>query len=182
MADEDRADIGAALNGDGDAYARIVRRYQGPIGQYMWRFTRRREDYEERVQEVFVQAYSSLGRYKAKAPLLHWLRRIATRVGYRYWKEQARKRSHRQMSLEDWQEEAEANSTEVSDREAAEIVHSLLLRLAPRDRLVLTLMYLDGRSVAEASELTGWSKTMVKVQAHRARARLKKLLEEVMEP
>ncbi len=52
-----------------------------------------------------------------------------------------------------------------------------LEQLAPRDRLVLTLLYLESRSVAEAADLAGWSETMVKVQAHRARKRLRKLLE-----
>jgi RNA polymerase sigma-70 factor (ECF subfamily) len=46
-----------------------------------------------------------------------------------------------------------------------------------RDRLVLMLIYLEGCSVAEAAEATGWSRTMVKVQAHRARRRLRALLE-----
>jgi RNA polymerase sigma-70 factor, ECF subfamily len=41
----------------------------------------------------------------------------------------------------------------------------------------LTLFYLEGCAVAEIAELTGWSQTMVKVQTHRARNRLKKLLE-----
>jgi DNA-directed RNA polymerase specialized sigma24 family protein len=44
---------------------------------------------------------------------------------------------------------------------------------------VLTLIYLDGCSVAEAAEQAGWSQTMTKVQAHRARKKLKKLLERV---
>jgi RNA polymerase sigma-70 factor (ECF subfamily) len=44
--------------------------------------------------------------------------------------------------------------------------------------LVLTLFYLEGCAVAEIARLTGWSQTMVKVQAFRARNRLKKLLAE----
>jgi RNA polymerase sigma-70 factor (ECF subfamily) len=61
--------------------------------------------------------------------------------------------------------------------EAGAIVHQVLAQLPPRDRLVLTLIYLQGCSVAETSDRTGWSQTMVKVQAHRARKKLKKLLE-----
>jgi RNA polymerase sigma-70 factor (ECF subfamily) len=53
-----------------------------------------------------------------------------------------------------------------------------LEKLSPRDRLVITLLHLEERSVAEAAEHTGWSQTMVKVQAFRARARLKKLLQQ----
>jgi RNA polymerase sigma-70 factor, ECF subfamily len=47
--------------------------------------------------------------------------------------------------------------------------------LPPRDRLVLVLMYVDGRSVDEAAQLAGWSKTMIKVQAFRARRKLRAL-------
>jgi RNA polymerase sigma-70 factor (ECF subfamily) len=61
--------------------------------------------------------------------------------------------------------------------EAAQLVHLLLEKLPPRDRLVLTLLYLQGNSVEEAAQLAGWSRTMVKVQAFRARGKLKKLME-----
>jgi DNA-directed RNA polymerase specialized sigma24 family protein len=43
--------------------------------------------------------------------------------------------------------------------------------------MVLTLLYVEELSVAQTAEETGWSRTMVKVQAHRARKKLKKLLE-----
>ena len=41
---------------------------------------------------------------------------------------------------------------------------------------MLTLMYLEELSIADVAERTGWSQTMVKVQAHRARKKLKRLL------
>jgi len=66
----------------------------------------------------------------------------------------------------------------VPAEEAAAAVHAVLERMSVRDRLVLTLMYLEECSVAETARLTGWSQTMVKVQAHRARGRLKKLLQQ----
>ena len=71
--------------------------------------------------------------------------------------------------------------TGYSAGEAGELVHRALATLAPRDRLVLTLMHLEGQSVAEVAGSTGWSATMVKVQAWRARARLKKALEQIAE-
>jgi RNA polymerase sigma-70 factor (ECF subfamily) len=57
-----------------------------------------------------------------------------------------------------------------------DVIEGLLERLSARDRLVLTLLYVEGQSVVEAAELSGWSQTMVKVQAYRARQRLKKLV------
>ena len=59
---------------------------------------------------------------------------------------------------------------------------AVLARLAPRDRLVMTLMYLEQCTVAQIAELTGWSESLVKVQAFRARRRLRRLCETKGEP
>jgi len=172
----DAADIRDSLGGDGDAFARLVDRYQQPIADMMWRFTRDRRQLEELVQDVFVEGYLSLASYSARAPLLHWLKRIATRVGYRYWKSQQRRKDEVA-----WTEETNLlTSTDEavgSAQDAAEMVHRMLAELAPRDRLVMTLTYLEQRNVAEVAELTGWSRSMVKVQLHRARKRLTKICE-----
>ena len=49
--------------------------------------------------------------------------------------------------------------------------------LDPRDRFILLLLYGEGWSVAEVAAHLGWSGVNVKVRAHRARKRLKHLLE-----
>lgn len=177
----DWTDIAATLDGDGQAYARIVRRYQDQITAQMWRLSRQRNDCEQLVHEVFVEAYVSLRQFRGRAPFLHWLRRIATRVGYRYWKQQARARRQAAVPLQDWHRSVPAADVGAAEETAA-MVHGLLEKLPPRDRLVLTLIYLEECSVAEAAELSGWSQTMVKVQAHRARKKLKKLMEERESP
>ncbi len=177
----DWADIQSALGGDGQAFARLVHRYQDQIAAQMWRLCRRHADCEQLVHDVFVEAYLSLKKYQGRAPFLHWLRKIATRVGYRYWKQQAKQRQRSAAPLQDWHKSTDSASTAHAAEEAASLVHSLLTKLPPRDRLVLTLIYLEGCSVAEAADMSGWSQTMVKVQAHRARKKLKKLLDEASE-
>lgn len=174
----DWQDVRSSLGGDEAGFERLVHRYQQPIAAYMWRFTRDRNCWEELVQEVFVEAYFSLGSYRAKAPLLHWLKKIATRTGYRWWKERSRRQRFEPLSVESWDRPVEPDCAERDAAEAAAVVHALLARMSPRDRLVLTLIHLEECSVAETAQLTGWSRTMVKVQAHRARKRLKALLEE----
>jgi RNA polymerase sigma-70 factor (ECF subfamily) len=172
---EDLRDVRLTLDGQSDAYARIVRRYQQDIAGRMWRFTRDGAELEELVHDVFVEAYMSLASYRGQAPLVHWLQRIATRVGYRSWKR--RKLGRQTVSLQDWDAPQPGASREIEAAEAAELVHSLLAQLPPRDRLVLTLLYLEELPVAEAARRAGWSQVMTKVQAHRARKKLKVLLE-----
>ncbi len=57
-------------------------------------------------------------------------------------------------------------------------VERLLARLQPADRFLLVLLEAEGWSVAEIAERLGWSRVNVKVRAHRARQRLRRVLEE----
>jgi RNA polymerase sigma-70 factor (ECF subfamily) len=175
----DSEDIRRTRDGDPDAYRRLVERHQDHVAQILWRFSRDRSVHEELVQDVFVEAYLSLNTYHGKAPWGHWLARIATRVGYRYWKERARQKAAVPFSLEEWDDIAGDDQMleRIEPDRAADILHRLLGQLPPRDRLVLTMRYIEGCDVAETARRTGWTKTMVKVQALRARNKLKRLVE-----
>ena len=173
----DLRDIRQTLQGDGDAFDRLVQRYQADIGQYMWRFTRDRGCWEELVHDVFVDGYFSLASYKGHAPLEHWLRKIATRVGYRFWKQRDKRRNQTPHNIDQIDQEISDQDKSLAAIEAGEWVHAVLARMAARDRLVLTLVYVEGHSIAEAAQLAGWSKTMTKVQLHRARGKLRNQLE-----
>lgn len=177
----DLDDIRRWRSGDSEAYRRLVERHQRQVSAIMWRFSRDPDTHQDLVQDVFVEAYESLPTYRGKAPFAHWLARIATRVGYRYWKRQKRERAIRAAPLEEWHRVAEESVAEMSPERAAEVVHRLLEQLPPRDRLVLTMRYLEQHSVEKTSKLTGWSQTMVKVQTWRARQKLRKLLEKARE-
>jgi len=170
----DASDIAASLQGDGAAFAHLIRRYQGQVAGDLSRFTHDRLRLEELTQDVFVEAYNSLRTYRGEAPFGHWLRKITVRVGYRFLKEAGKNRARDEAVPEPASTEADP---EPGPAEAAARVQGLLAKLAPRDRLVLTLMYMQGLSVAEIADRTGWSRIMVKVQAFRARQRLKRLLE-----
>lgn len=175
----DLEDIEKTREGDPDAYQRLVERFQDHVARILWRFTRDRAIHEELVQDVFVEAYLSLNTYRGHAPFDHWLARIATRVGYRFWKEKAKRKEAQTFSLAEWDQVVDDDDAirNIEADQAADLLHGLLEQLPPRDRLVLMLRYLEGCDVAETARRTGWTKTMVKVQALRARDKLKKLIE-----
>jgi RNA polymerase sigma-70 factor (ECF subfamily) len=56
-------------------------------------------------------------------------------------------------------------------------VDKLLECLKPNDRLLMKLLHLEGRSVAEVRRATGWNDSLIKVRAFRARRKMKKHLE-----
>ena len=173
---EDAQDIYRSLNGDGNAYARLIKRYQSVITSQMWRYSRDPREVEELVQEVFVEVYNSLKNYKAKAPFQHWIRRIATRAGYRYWKVKSREQDRRKRL------EREYSTLQVPNiekpTEAAEYTFKLLEQLPAPDRMVLTLLYFEGCNTQDIAERMGWTRSLVKVRAFRARKKLRTMLEE----
>jgi len=177
MQASDWEDIQASLDGDGAAYGRLVERYEKDIARQMLRYSRDPREVRELTQEVFVQAYQSLPGYKPQAPFVHWLRRIASRVGYRLWTYQARERQ-RTTPLEVWHERLQAVDPKAqSPSEAAEYLFTLLERLKPEDRQILTLFYSEGLEVKEIAERMEWEVSRVKVRMHRARKQLKDMLE-----
>ncbi len=174
----DLEDIQESRDGNSEAYRRLIERYQRQIGQILWRFSRDRRTHEELVQDVFVEAYLSLGQYHGKAPFVNWLSRIATRVGYRYWKQINRQKKRESFTLEEWDQLPGDSVKNMDASQAAALVYRLLGQLPPRDRLVLTLRYLEECDVAETAQRTGWTKSMVKVQTWRAKKKLEKLFTE----
>jgi len=69
--------IARTLEGDGSAYGTIVERYQRKIYRVAQAILRDEMEADIVTQDVFVQAYSSLGRFQQKSELATWLTRIA---------------------------------------------------------------------------------------------------------
>lgn len=60
--------------------------------------------------------------------------------------------------------------------EAAEVLEQALSRLSPKDRMVVSLVHLDGHSIQEAADLMGWTVVALKVRAHRSRTKLRRII------
>jgi len=171
VADSEEGLIRASLNGDQDAFAALVRKHQSRVFHLAGRFFRRPEEVEEVAQETFLRAWMKLGTYRADAPFEHWLTRLCLRCAY-----------DRLRHLRQGKGEPEALESDVEspapDPDARMEVAKLLAHLSPEDRFVLLLLDGEGWSVAEIAERLGWTRVNVKVRAHRARKRLRRLLEE----
>jgi len=174
--EQDRLDIQASCDGDQEAFRRLVERHQQQVAGLLWRFTRDRNTLEELAQEVFVQAYFSLPSFRHEGSFAGWLSRIATRVGYRFWKKQARSNVEYAIQEADLIEQPEAIE-DIDPAAAGKVVHWLLDQLREADRLVLTLMYFEGQSTEQIAQRMGWNRAMVKMRAYRARKKLRELAE-----
>jgi RNA polymerase sigma-70 factor (ECF subfamily) len=139
---------------------------------------------DDLTQEVFLTMFARLDRYRPfdGIPFAHWFARLAVNVCRDVLRAEGRRPMHVALSpaAEAWLGHlAGAGETpNDSDVDAArELVDRLLAELPPDDRLVLTLLDLEQRSTAEIAQMTGWSRTLVKVRAFRARRRLRAVAE-----
>ena len=138
---------------------------------------------EDLVQTVFMKVFANIEQFEGRVPIEHWVSRIAVNTCLSAIKAE---KSRPELRWADLSEEAQAvveslavDRTEGSDAggaAAGELVKDLLGRLNPADRLVVTLLHLEEKSVAEVRARTGWSTALVKVRAFRARKKLQKIL------
>jgi len=146
----------------------------------------RRVQEEDLTQEVFMKMFTRIDQYAGAVPFTHWVSRIAVTTCIDHLRAQKRRPEFRWADLSENEAEVlDAVLTNEKDVEtgdalaARELVEKLLNQLKPEDRLVIQLLDLEQKSVAEISEQTGWNGSLVKVRAFRARRKLNKLFEEL---
>ena len=142
---------------------------------------------EDLVQEVFLKMFSRLDRYEPRdgIPFEHWLSRLAVRACIDALRVESRRPALADPPLSEpaaeWLESLARDARPPIDDvlAARELVDVLLAQLPAKDRLVLTLLDVEEHSVSEIAEITGWSRTLVKVRAFRARRRLRAVAEQM---
>jgi RNA polymerase sigma-70 factor (ECF subfamily) len=172
--------------GDQLAARELVERLYPAVIRIVRSHLPRRVQEEDLAQEVFMKMFSRIDQYQGSMPLPHWVSRIAVTTCIDHLRAQKRRPEFRWADLS----EGEADMLDrvlVNDQAAdagdalasSELVRKLLDQLNPADRMVIQLLDLAQKSVAEISELTGWGKTLIKVRAFRARRKLHKLFLEL---
>jgi len=138
---------------------------------------------EDLVQTVFMKVFANINQYAGRVPVAHWVSRIAVNTCLSALKAEKARPEWRWADLsEEAQAMLESLTAENEDAgetrgvAARELVNQLLAALKPADRLVVRLLHLEEKSVAQVQALTGWSAPLVKVRAFRARKRLQKIL------
>jgi RNA polymerase sigma-70 factor (ECF subfamily) len=181
-----------AHDGDESAFAEIVRRYSPRVFRFASRFFRQRSLVEEAAQEVFLKAFTELGSFAGRGSMEGWLTKITTNTCLNMLRSAKRRP---ELVTSDLTEEQNAwldnkladvatERHQSSERSmvAADLAGRVLETLTPDDQLVLTMMDGEEASVKDVSAATGWSESKVKVQAFRARRRMREAVEKLLAP
>jgi RNA polymerase sigma-70 factor (ECF subfamily) len=125
-------------------------------------------DVEDVLQETFLAAWRGAARYQPTGPYAAWLWGIARRQAALL----LRRRGPAAATLPDL---ATATDT-MQDALSRVDLERAVATLAPAEREVWRLVYLEDRPVAEAARLAGVPPGTVKSRAHRARRLLREAL------
>jgi len=129
---------------------------------------------------IFIKVFQKLSQFSGKVPLEHWVSRIAVNTCLTQIESEKVRPELRHADLSE-EEEAVVKNLAVSSEELApdnqlasrQLVEHLLEFLKPVERLIIDLLYLQGRSVEEIHQITGMGMAAIKVRAFRARQKMK---------
>jgi RNA polymerase sigma-70 factor (ECF subfamily) len=160
---------------DGDPLAPrdLVERHYTELHRYAFSVLRDERAAEDTVQDAFERALGALGRYPEgrlrNIKLRPWLYRITLNVA------RSRIRRRREVPVEEVFELVGARSNE--NREGVMDILAALGKLPERQRVAVTLRYLQDLPYAEISSVTGWPEGTAKTLVHRGLARLRRLVD-----
>jgi RNA polymerase sigma-70 factor (ECF subfamily) len=187
MDDSDaRALVKAALAHDDDAARELVRGLYPLVAKIVRAHRPRRTSEEDLSQMIFIKLFQKLSQFSGKVPLEHWVSRIAVNTCLNQIAAEKVRPELRHADLSE-EEQAVVQNLAASSEELApdrqfasrQLVEHLLDLLKPAERLVIDLLYLQQRSVEEIRQLTGWSASLIKVRAFRARRKMKDQLDKI---
>ena len=169
----DLALVQAAQIGDLESFDQLVMIHQSAISSVLFRFSSQTADLEDLVQETFIRAWRGLGTWQPDKPFVHWLKRIAVRVGLEFFRKH--KRSPMSRLASDGHDHLTTLSVE-SPNPGTDEAARILSHLPPDQRTLLTLLHLEEMPLAEIAGHLGISLANAKIKAFRARRTLRKIL------
>src|SRR5213083_2230979 len=174
--------VKAALQHHDEAARELVRQLYPLVVKLVRAYRPRRTAEEDLCQMIFIKVLQNLSQFSGKVPLEHWVSRIAINTCINQIEAEKARPELREADLSEEQTAVVRNLATTTDHLAPDqsfasrqLVEHLMKALRPAERLVIDLLYLQQRSVAEIRTVTGWSGALVKVRAFRARQKMKQL-------
>lgn len=189
----DRAEreiVVAAMGGCGDAFEKLVRKYEGRVFRLAQTIAHRREDAEEIMQNAFVQVFKNISRFRGDSSFYTWLARITINEALM----KIRQRHFNEISIDDKPETDEGSlpheiedsgptpEQSYSQTELQNILAATIAKLPAGYRVVFRLRNVEGFSTEETAQMLGLTVCAAKTRLRRARNRLRNFLNEYFKP
>lgn len=167
--------IEQALNGDEDAYQKILNLYKGRIFSYVYRMVRNYHDAEDITYDTFIKCFKALARFDTSKKFSTWLFTIAHNTTLDFFRRHKQDYEYcdEQHGIVDDLEE------KIEKKKKMEKIEKALAKLPPLDRELIILFHKEEYSYKEICDILEIPVTTIKTRLHRARKKLGKLVNEI---
>ncbi len=169
-------------HGNVNAFENLVLAYQNKVYSFVFNMVRNQMDAEELTQDVFVKVYRKLHLFRGDAKFSTWIFSIAHNTVASSF----RKKQLATTSVDDYKtansifEDVDNAFDTLSLQERNDCIARALELLAPQQKLLIQLFYLEEQSLKEIETITGLNNGSIKTGLMRARNRLYSILENTM--
>ena len=183
---DDKEIIGKIIEGNQNAFRVLVENYQDKVIATCNGFVHNVEDAEDIAQDVFVEVYQSITKFRSDSKFSTWLYRIAVNKSLNHLRKN--KKNSVIRSIDSFFNKEKNENLEVPDskspqadqnienQERAEILHKVINSLAKNQRIAFNLNKYDDLSYKEIAEVMNISLSSVESLMHRAKMNLQKKL------
>ena len=161
--------VDKVLNGDVESFRYLVNTHKNYAFSLSFSITKDTYYAEEAIQEAFIKTFENLSSYRRDSKFKTWFGRIVINESLK----RVDKKSKVTLSIDNVSENfiktIDDTLSSVDVKERKELISNVFESLQPNESLVLDLFYLKEHSINEIIELTGWSKSKVKMLLLRGR-------------
>ena len=167
------------LGGNTQVYSVLIDRYKHMVFTLAKRMLKNKEDAEEVAQDTFLKAFNGLSNFKGESKFSTWLYRIAYHRSLDCIKKNQRQLPTSDLPIEDIRSLAVVDNSldALEQKERRQQIKEAIEALSGDDSVLLTLHYFQELSIKEIARIVGKSEGAIKVNLHRSRKRLAKILE-----
>ncbi len=169
--------LNQCISGDRNAFRVVVKTYQRMVFSLALKMLCNEDEAKDMVQETFIKVWQNLQKFDPKKTLSTWIYTIATRLCLDRIK---RQKNTYQLPDDDTALRNYAThqdgQTELENSEWVQLVTTITNGLSPKQKLVFTLIQLEGLESSEVEEITGMDSTQVKSNLYQARKNIKERL------
>ncbi|MCF8360430.1 MAG: RNA polymerase sigma factor [Prolixibacteraceae bacterium] len=176
---DDSVYIKNVLNGDKAAFSYLVDKYSDMVYSIAFKLLRSDVDAEDLAQDVFVEVYKSLAKFRGKSKFSTWVYRITYNKAITFLRKNRPEVSSNDEVFIENRGESEEQPGVFSETDSIDsVLQRAIKKLSDDEQMMLALHYFESQSIDEISKIMDMSSSNVKIKLFRSRKKLKAIIEQ----
>ena len=168
--------ISALIKGEDSAYRHIIAKYREPVVRLCRGFTGSAVDAEDLAQDIFIEVFRSIDRFKGRSSLSTWIYRIAVNKSINFVRDRSKRDHDDYASAAEIEDNYYSADSHMMQKDHARALHSAVERLPESQKTAFVLSKYEDMSYSEISAIMETTVSSVESLLFRAKRNLQKYL------